>query len=306
MSDIDEEAPTMEHEACDSQAASTTSPCAEPAADNGKKAEEEDQGDAHSHSGSEQPATKRSGSHSRSHSRSRSYRRYGRSHSRSRRRRSRSRSGSLNYRHRHRSISHSPLSNRRRHIGNRVCTSEANPNISGCLGVFGLSLYTSERDLRDVFSRYGPISEVKVVFDQQTGRSRGFAFVYFEADADAKEAKAQANGMELDGRSIRVDFSITKRPHTPTPGVYMGRPTYPTGYREAYRDPNFNDRGSYDRNYDRGYEKNYDRGYDRDYERNYNRYDDYNYRMDRYRRTPSPDYRGRYRSRSRSYSPRRY
>ena len=68
---------------------------------------------------------------------------------------------------------------------------QANPNPSGCLGVFGLSLYTSERDLRDVFSRYGPISEVKVVFDQQTGRSRGFAFVYFETDTDAKEVSSR-------------------------------------------------------------------------------------------------------------------
>lgn len=31
--------------------------------------------------------------------------------------------------------------------------------------------------------------------------------------------------MELDSRIIRVDYSITQRPHTPTPGVYMGRPT---------------------------------------------------------------------------------
>ena len=30
--------------------------------------------------------------------------------------------------------------------------------------------------------------------------------------------------MELDGRRIRADFSITKRAHTPTPGVYVGRP----------------------------------------------------------------------------------
>ena len=30
---------------------------------------------------------------------------------------------------------------------------------------------------------------------------------------------------EIDGRRIRVDFSITKKAHTPTPGVYMGRPT---------------------------------------------------------------------------------
>lgn len=39
------------------------------------------------------------------------------------------------------------------------------------------------------------------------------------------QAMERANGMELDGRRIRVDYSITKRPHTPTPGIYMGRPT---------------------------------------------------------------------------------
>ena len=59
----------------------------------------------------------------------------------------------------------------------------------------------------------------------QTGRSRGFSFVYFEAAEDAKAAKEAMNDQEIDGRRIRVDFSITKRPHTPTPGVYMGRPT---------------------------------------------------------------------------------
>ncbi|MPC98180.1 Transformer-2 beta [Portunus trituberculatus] len=42
---------------------------------------------------------------------------------------------------------------------------------------------------------------------------------------DATEAKQQCTGMEIDGRRIRVDYSITARPHTPTPGIYMGRPT---------------------------------------------------------------------------------
>ena len=59
----------------------------------------------------------------------------------------------------------------------------------------------------------------------QTGRSRGFAFVYFESLEDAKVAKEQCTGLEIDGRRIRVDYSITQRPHTPTPGIYMGRPT---------------------------------------------------------------------------------
>ncbi|XP_056664672.1 transformer-2 protein homolog beta-like [Monodelphis domestica] len=113
---------------------------------------------------------------------------------------------------------HSPMANRRRHVGNR-----ANPDPNCCLGVFGLSLYTTERDLRELFSKYGPIADVSIVYDQQSRLSRGFAFVYFKNVADAKEAKERANGMKLDGRRIRVDFSITKRPHTPTPGIYMGK-----------------------------------------------------------------------------------
>ncbi|KAG2465251.1 TRA2A protein, partial [Polypterus senegalus] len=70
-------------------------------------------------------------------------------------------------------------------------------------------------------------------------------------------AMERANGMELDGRRIRVDYSITKRPHTPTPGIYMGRPTHSGSSSSGGRR-----RDSY-----------YDRGYDR-----YDRYDEYDYR----------------------------
>lgn len=30
------------------------------------------------------------------------------------------------------------------------------------------------------------------------------------------------NGMQLHGRTLRVDFSATAKPHNPTPGEYMG------------------------------------------------------------------------------------
>nr|XP_033967537.1 transformer-2 protein homolog alpha-like isoform X2 [Pseudochaenichthys georgianus] len=193
----------------------------------------------------------------------------------------------------------------------------ANPDPNNCLGVFGLSLYTTERDLREVFSKYGPLSAVNIVYDQQSRRSRGFAFVYFETREDSKEllfqAKERANGMELDGRRIRVDFSITKRAHTPTPGIYMGRPTYGGGSGGSGGGGGGSSSSSgggggsssqrNSRDCDRGSVRSYDRSYDRDYERD----DDREYRSYR-RRSPSPYYsRGyRSRSRSRSYSPRHY
>ncbi|CAC5410763.1 TRA2 [Mytilus coruscus] len=114
----------------------------------------------------------------------------------------------------------SPMSNRRRHVGNRD-----KPEPTRCLGIFGLSLYTTERDLRDVFSRYGPLEEVQVVYDRQSGRSRGFCFIYFKNIEDSIEAKDRCAGQEIDGRRIRVDYSITERAHTPTPGIYLGKPT---------------------------------------------------------------------------------
>ncbi|KAM6934331.1 transformer-2 protein homolog beta [Xenentodon cancila] len=255
-----------------------------------------DSGKSASRSPTHSPARSKDGSHhspskswsrSRSKSGSHSYhgsrRHHSRSRSRSRSYRRRSHSRSYSGERRRRSHSHSPMSNRRRHIGNR-----GNPDPNCCLGVFGLSLHTTERDLKDVFTKYGPLADVCIVYDQQSRRSRGFAFVYFENTDDAKEAKERANGMELDGRRIRVDFSITKRPHTPTPGIYMGRPTYGGGGPSGPR--------RYSREYDRGYDRGYDRYDDREYYRSYRR------------RSPSPYYRGAYRSRSRSrsYSPRRY
>jgi transformer-2 protein len=117
--------------------------------------------------------------------------------------------------------SRSPMSNRRRHDGNRE-----NPDKSKCIGVFGLSLYTTERELEKEFGKFGPIERTQVVLDGHSGRSRGFAFIYYEQMDDASEAREALNGVELDGRKIRVDFSITKRAHTPTPGMYMGRPTH--------------------------------------------------------------------------------
>ena len=76
-----------------------------------------------------------------------------------------------------------------------------------------------------VFGRYGHIEEVTIVYDRKTGRSRGFGFVTFEDIEDAREARDAVSGMEIDGRAVRVDYSVTKRAHTPTPGMYMGRPT---------------------------------------------------------------------------------
>jgi len=92
-----------------------------------------------------------------------------------------------------------------------------------CLGVFGLHVETNEKKLRHYFEEFGGLEDIQLVYDAKTGRSRGFAFIYFESVNSAKHAKEKLNGIEIDGRKIRVDFSLTQHAHAPTPGVYMGR-----------------------------------------------------------------------------------
>ncbi|XP_030846241.1 transformer-2 protein homolog alpha [Strongylocentrotus purpuratus] len=247
----------------------------------------------------------RSRSRSTSKHKSRSYRSRSRSRSYSRSRRRKHRSRSHGSRHRSsryregRSHSRSPMSDRRRHHGDRE-----NPTESSCLGVFGLSLYTTERDLRDVYEHYGTLTNVNVVYDHQTGRSRGFAFVMFANTGDATAARESTNGTEVDGRRIRVDFSITERAHTPTPGVYMGKPT------SNKRDFNRGERGYHPRGYHRSPSPHYYRRSPSPY---YRRTPSPHY----YRRSPSPYYRHHHHSsrrhhyyprepRERSFSPSRY
>lgn len=135
------------------------------------------------------------------------------------------------------------MSSRKRHVGSREA-----PPAGKCLGIFGLSLYTTEKEVRDMFSRYGHVNDCNIVYDHATGRSRGFAFLNMASVDGAEDAKERLNGAELDGRRIRVDYSITQRAHTPTPGVYMGRPstsssssssTNKRGYRGSNYNPNY-------------------------------------------------------------------
>lgn len=161
---------------------------------------------------------------------------------------------------------------------------QVNPLPSRILGVFGLSVHTSESHVRQIFSKFGPIDRLKVVYDSKTGRSRGFCFVYYQNTEDARAAKDQCSGMEIDRQRIRVDFSMTARAHSPTPGVYMGKPTRDHTDREQRE----RDRGEGDRDYN--HHQNYSNSTS----------SAPNYRR---RRSPSPQYRRR-RNRSVSYSPR--
>ena len=66
--------------------------------------------------------------------------------------------------------------------------------------------------------KYGTIEKINLIVDGFTKRSRGFAFVYFDHMKDAIEAKESMDGQTLDGKQLKVDFSLTTEGHKRTPG----------------------------------------------------------------------------------------
>ncbi|KAE9587419.1 hypothetical protein Lal_00031827 [Lupinus albus] len=61
--------------------------------------------------------------------------------------------------------------------------------------------------LEQIFSEHGKVESARVVFDRETGRSRGFGFVTFSDETEMNDAIAALDGQSLDGRAIRVNVA---------------------------------------------------------------------------------------------------
>ena len=71
--------------------------------------------------------------------------------------------------------------------------------------VGNLSHSSTEDGLRQLFEQFGAVSTVKIITDKFTGSSRGFAFVEMPVADEAKQAIENTNGVDLDGRNLRVN-----------------------------------------------------------------------------------------------------
>ena len=80
------------------------------------------------------------------------------------------------------------------------------------LFVGGLSWDTTDDGIRQAFQSHGEITEAKVITDRETGRSRGFGFVTFSEDENAKSAISKLDGTNLDGKTIKVNEAQEKAP----------------------------------------------------------------------------------------------
>ena len=70
-----------------------------------------------------------------------------------------------------------------------------------------LQTNVTEEDLNALFCSYGSIQSLKIVRDKATGISMGFGFVNFETNEGATRAADGLNGLELNGKRIKVSVA---------------------------------------------------------------------------------------------------
>jgi RNA recognition motif-containing protein len=78
------------------------------------------------------------------------------------------------------------------------------------LYVGNVSFDMTERTLRELFEPFGTVSEVKLITDRETGRSRGFGFVTMDNVAEGNAAISGLHGKDKSGRKLTVNEARPK------------------------------------------------------------------------------------------------
>ncbi len=73
--------------------------------------------------------------------------------------------------------------------------------------VRNLSRTTTEQEIRILFSTHGTVTECNLVLDQETGKSKGFAFVEMPDEAEAKLAMSSLHETRVVKNKIRVKIA---------------------------------------------------------------------------------------------------
>ncbi|OEL26138.1 28 kDa ribonucleoprotein, chloroplastic [Dichanthelium oligosanthes] len=76
--------------------------------------------------------------------------------------------------------------------------------------VGNLPWQVDDSKLVQVFSEHGEVVNATVVYDRETGRSRGFGFVTMASKEELEDAISALDGQELDGRPLRVNVAAER------------------------------------------------------------------------------------------------
>ena len=78
--------------------------------------------------------------------------------------------------------------------------------------VANLEWSINDQSLFDFFSQVGTVTSAKVILDRDTGRSRGFGFVEFSDESEARKAIDKLDGIDFNKRNIVVKIAKPERP----------------------------------------------------------------------------------------------
>ena len=80
------------------------------------------------------------------------------------------------------------------------------------LYVGNLPYSATEAALEDKFSACGTVESVKLITDRDTGRSKGFGFIEMASDSEAEAAIKQFDGVDYEGRPMKVNEAKPQKP----------------------------------------------------------------------------------------------
>lgn len=78
-------------------------------------------------------------------------------------------------------------------------------NLNKKLFIGNLSYTVNSDQLKEYFSQTGNVVDAVVITDRNTGRSKGFGFVEYSNEDEAKAAIEKFNGKDFEGRNIVVN-----------------------------------------------------------------------------------------------------
>jgi RNA-binding protein 39 len=91
-------------------------------------------------------------------------------------------------------------------ISVQICQSQQHEDVPTSMKLYVGSLHynVTEDDLKPVFEAFGSLDFIDLHKDPVTGQSKGFGFVQYKNEADARAALQALNGLEIAGRAIKV------------------------------------------------------------------------------------------------------
>jgi len=76
--------------------------------------------------------------------------------------------------------------------------------------VGNLLFNVTENELKELFEPFGQVTEVRLIMDKFTGKSKGFGFIEMPSKDEAQKAIAALNGKDMKGRAISVNEAKPK------------------------------------------------------------------------------------------------